>query len=42
MIHIDIQVSGSKVKVKRHLGLLHLQLIIQERFAPEASNLVGK
>ena len=42
MIPIDFQVSRSKVKVKGHAGLLHLvQLITQERFAPEASHLVG-
>ena len=39
MIPIDIQVSRSKVKVKGHIGLLHfVQLLTQERFAPEASN----
>ena len=43
MIPIDIQVSRSKVKVKGHASLLHLvQLITQERFAPEASILVGR
>ena len=43
MIPIDIQVSRSNVKVKVHASLLHLvQLITQERFAPEASNLVGR
>ena len=47
MIPIDFQVSRSKVKVKvkvkDHTSLLHLvQLITQERFAPEASNLVGR
>ena len=43
MIPIDIQVSRSKVKVKDHASLLHLvQLITQEHFAPEASNLVGR
>ena len=43
MIPIDIQGSRSKVKVKGHASLLHLmQLITQERFAPEASNLVGR
>ena len=43
MIPIDIQVSRSKVKVKGHASLLHLvQLITPERFAPEASNLVGR
>ena len=43
MIPIDIQVSRSKVKVKGHASLLHLvQLISQDRFAPEASNLVGR
>ena len=43
MIPIDFQVSRSKVKVKGHAGLLHLvQLITQERFAPEASHLVGR
>ena len=35
--------SGQKVKVKGHASLLHLvQLITQERFAHEASNLVGR
>ena len=43
MIPIDIQVSRSKVKVKYHASLFHLvQLITQERVAPEASNLVGR
>ena len=43
MIPIDIQVSMSKVKIKGHASLLHLvQLITQERFAPEASNLVSR
>ena len=43
MIPIDIQVSRSKVKFKGHASLLHLvQLITQERFAPEVSNLVGR
>ena len=43
MIPIDIQVRRSKVKVKDHVSLPHLvQLITQERFAPEASNLVGR
>ena len=43
MIPIDLQVSKSKVKVKGHATLLHLvQLITQERFAPEPSNLVGR
>ena len=43
MIPIDIQVSRSKVKVKGHASLLHLlQLITQERFAPEVSNMVDK
>ena len=42
MIPIDFKVSRSKVKVKGHANLLHLlQLITEERFAPEASNLVG-
>ena len=41
MTPIDIQVSRSKVK--GHASLLQLvQLITQERFAPEASNLVGR
>ena len=40
MTPIDIQVSRSKVK--GHASLLHLvQLITQERFVPEASNLQG-
>ena len=43
MIPIDIQVSRSKVKVKGHASQLHpVQLITQERFAPQASNLVGR
>ena len=43
MTPIDIQVSRSKVEVKGHASLLHLvQLINQERFAPEALNLVGR
>ena len=45
MTPIDIQVSRSKVKVKvkGHASPLHLvQLITQEPFAPEASNLVGR
>ena len=43
MAPIDIQVRRSKVKVKGHASLLHLvQLITQERFAPQASNLVGR
>ena len=43
MIPIDMQVSRSNVKVKGHASLLHLvQLISQERFAQEASNLVGR
>ena len=41
MIPIDIQVRWSKVKVKSHVGLLHIvQLINEVRFAPEASILV--
>ena len=43
MTSIDIQVIRSKVKVKGHASLPHLvQLITQERFAPQASNLVGR
>ena len=43
MTPIDIQVSRSKVKVNGHVSLLHLvQLLTQERVAPEASNLVGR
>ena len=43
MTPIDIQVSRSKVKVKGHASLLHLvQLITQQRFAQEASNVVGR
>ena len=43
MTPIDIQVSRSKVKVKGHDSLLHLvQLITQERFAPETSYVVGR
>ena len=41
MIPIDLQVIRSKGKVKGHASLLHVQLITQKRFAPEASNLVG-
>ena len=41
MAPIDIQVSRSKVK--GHASLLHrVQLITQEHFAPEASNLLGR
>ena len=41
MTPFDIQVSKSKVK--GHDSLLHLvQLITQERFAPQASNVAGK
>ena len=41
MIPVEFKVSRSKVKVKGHIGLQHLvQPIGQERFAPEASNLV--
>ena len=40
MIPIDIQVSRSKVKVIGHVSLPHIvQLITQEGFAPQASNL---
>ena len=43
MTPIDIQVSRSKVKVKGHASLQHLvRQITQDRFAPEASNLVGR
>ena len=43
MTPIDIQVSRSNVKVKGHASKLNLvQLITQERFAPEALNLVGR
>ena len=43
MIPIDIQVSRSKVKVIGYVGNLRLvQPITQERFAPEASNVVGR
>ena len=43
MIPIDIQVRRSKVKVKGHVSLSNLvQLITQQGFAPEASNLVGR
>ena len=43
MIPIDFLVSRLKVKIKGHARLLHLvQLITQERFAPEASILVGR
>ena len=41
MIPIDIQVSRSKVK--GNVTLQHLvQPITQERFAPDASDLVGR
>ena len=43
MIPIDIQVRRSKVKVKGHVSVLHLvQLITQERFVLEGSNVVGR
>ena len=43
MIPIEFQVSRSKLKVKGHVGLQQLvQQISQERFDPEASNLVGR
>ena len=43
MTPIDIQVSRSKVKVKGNASLLLIvQLVTQQRFAPEASNLVGR
>ena len=43
MIPINIQVSRSKVKVKGHASLLPLvQLITQERIAPQALNLAGR
>ena len=43
MTPIDIQVSRLKVKVKGHASLLHLvQLITQERFAPESLNFVTR
>ena len=43
MTPIDIQVSRSQVKVKDHVSLFHIvQLITQECFAPEASNLVSR
>ena len=43
MIPIDILVSRSKVKVKGYVGLQYLvQLVTQERFVPEVSNLVGR
>ena len=43
MIPIDIQLSRSKVKVKCYVILPNLvQRITRERFAPEASNLVGR
>ena len=43
MIPIDIQVSRLKVKDKGNVRLSHImQQITQERFAPEASNLLGK
>ena len=43
MIPIDSQVSRSKVKHKGYISLSNLvQRIIQQRFAEEASNLVGR
>ena len=43
MTPIDIQGGMSNVKVKGHASLLHfVQLIAQKRFAPQASNLVGR
>ena len=43
MFPIDIQVFRTKVKVKGHVGLpLLVQLITQELFAPEASNLMDR
>ena len=43
MTPIDIQVGGSKVKVRGHNSLPHLvRQITQERFAPQALNLVGR
>ena len=43
MILLDIHVSRSKVKVKSHIRLQDIvQLITEERFALEASNLVGR
>ena len=42
MIPLDIQVSKSKVKIKGHVSLPNLvQLITQDGFATEASNLEG-
>ena len=44
MIPIDIQVSMSKVKVKGNVGTCNqyiVQQIIQQYFAPGASNLEG-
>ena len=43
MIPIDSQVSRSKVKVKGYVNLSNLvQLITQQRFAPEDSHFVGR
>ena len=43
MSPINIQVSRSKVKVEGHVSLPHLvQLITQECFAQQSSNLVGR
>ena len=43
MTPIDIQVSRSKVKVKGHASLPYLaRRITQERFDPQASNLVDR
>ena len=42
MVPIYIEVNRSNVKVKGHVSLPHIvQLITQEHFALEASNLVG-
>ena len=43
MICIDTQVSRPKVKVKGYVGLPYLvQLLTQESFAPENSDLIGR
>ena len=43
MAPIDIQASSPNDKVKGHVSLPHLvRRITQERFVPEASNLIGR
>ena len=46
MIPINIEVIRSKVKIDGQVGIRHfdvfVQLVTQERFTPEVSNLVGR